>query len=211
MSINKTTNTPAAKPPVQAKSTPAPTKPAANNAPAIANDSFDFNKPPSAQKLADARAAVALLATVKPIPLADKQKDAWLADAQQIHDKAAAGAKVLEDAAFFTKSVPDAEADKAREALFKLEDQIQQCKDRKTTGAGFYPLNPFRPLNQFQKGITGQMDNPLGAIIGVVTLPVAITLDIVDMVTRPVQVVAYPFEWAAYGIKKAGSKLFGVS
>lgn len=212
MSINKTTNAPAAKPPVQAKATkPAANKPAANAASTLNNDSFDFNKPPSAQKLADARAAVKLLDGVKAIPLKDADKAAWLTSAQATRDKAAEGVKVLEDAAFFTKSVPDAEADAAREKLSKLDDQIQQCKDRKETGAGFYPLNPFRPLNQFQKGITGQMNNPLGAIIGVVTLPVAITLDVMDMVTRPVQVVAYPFEWAAYGIKKAGSKLFGVS
>jgi hypothetical protein len=154
---------------------------------------------------------VKLLDGVKAIPLKDADKAAWLTAAQATRDQAAEGVKVLEDAAFFTKSVPDAEADAAREKLSKLDDQIQQCKDRKANGAGFYPLNPLRPLNQFRKGIEGQMGNPLGAIIGVVTLPVAMTLDIVDIVTRPLQLVAYPFEWAAYGIKKAGSKLFGVS
>jgi hypothetical protein len=176
----------------------------------MANDDFSFNKPPSAAKLAEARKQVATLATLKPIPLSNKEKETWLKDAQALKAAAEPGVKVLEDAAFFTKSVPDAEADAARTALQKVEDQIELCQERAGTKPGFYPLNPFRPINQFQKGIEGQMGNPLGAIIGVVTLPVAITLDIIDLVTRPVQVVAYPFEWAWVGLKKAGQKLFNI-
>ncbi|MDB5097462.1 MAG: hypothetical protein JWM80_1883 [Cyanobacteria bacterium RYN_339] len=211
MSIQKTSNTPAAKPPVKATPAPAPAnKPAAANTPSLGNDDFAFNKVPSAAKLAEARKQVATLGSMRPIPLANKDKAAWLQEAQALRAGAEPGVKVLEDADFFTKSVPAAEADAARAALQKLDDQIELCQERGGTKPGFHPLNPFRPINQFQKGIEGQMGNPLGAILGIVTLPAAITLDIVDLVTRPVQVVAYPFEWAWVGVKKAGQKLFNV-
>lgn len=194
-------NRPTAKPAVPAS------KPAVNNVKPVAN--FDDNfmrKAPSAEQLATARAAIKALDGMPGIPLSNKAKEAWLTQARELLAKAEAGEKLLGDAEFWTHSVPKEESDAARERVGKFRDQIQKCEERggfKPTPA---PLSPFRPLFQAQKGMLNS-NNPLLAILGALTLPALIVVDMVDLVTRPIQLVLWPVAWAWHGVKAAGRGL----
>lgn len=190
--------------PVKRAAMPAAAKPQAQSQ--MQGDEFSFDKPPSATKLAAARAAVAGLNGMPSIPFSNKDKAAWLADAQKREAVAKDGVKVLEDASFFTHSVPEAESDAARAKLDKLDQQIESCKERAGLAPTPTPLNPFRPLNETTKAVTSHMNNPIGAVAGAVVLPATMVVDAVDAVSRPLQAVAYPFEWAAIGLRKLANK-----
>lgn len=195
------------------KPQPRAAKPAAPAAKPEASSNVGFmsdaimNKAPSKEALRQARADVAALASMPSIPLSNSAKKAWLADANARLTKAEKGAELLQDASFWHKSVPNAESDKARDTVLDFKDTIEDCEMRAGLKPYPRPLNPFRPLNQATDAVTGNMGNPVGAVVGVVALPVTIVVDAMDKVTRPVQAVAYPFHWAYLGLRSAGRKL----
>ena len=178
-------------------------KPAAPAAEAKAFDSDFFNRTPPTKAQLDAdRAAVAALDALPKVPLGREAKREWLAANKPKIEAAKKGLDALEDAAFWHKSVPQAELDVAREKLWKLEDKLQGIEEAAGTIAPTKPASPIRPLYQLTDGCKDMMGrNPLLAIVGIVAIIPAMVIDTVDMVTRPLQAIAYPVLWGQYKMR----------
>lgn len=181
--------------------------PKADSQAQLQGDSFDFNKKPDPKTLADARAAIAAAAAIPAIPFSNAAKGPWLDNARKVADQADKAAQTLQDAAFWTHSIPQDEADKAQDVATGLRDKIESCEERAGIKPTPTPANPFRPLGEMENQVASGMNNPVGAVVGVVVLPAAVAVDAVDAATRPVQAVAYPFEWMWRGVKAVGHKL----
>lgn len=199
--------------PVRQAAGPAPVaKPAAKpatKAPATKPEvgSFDsdfFNRTPPTKAQLDAhRAAVAAIDTLPKVPLGREAKKAWLEANKPKIEAARQGLDALEDAAFWHKAVPQAEIDAAREKLWQLDDKLQGIEEAAGTKPPTKPASPVRPLYQLTDGCKAMMArHPLLAIVGILAIIPAMVIDTVDMVTRPLQALAYPFLWGQYKLRE---------
>lgn len=207
--IQKTTARPAA---VAPKKAPAP-KPAPVKQSPVANDPFadEFFRrtAPSPAAIQEAKKAIADLGTMRSIPLSNKAKTAWLAEAKTKLEAANKGLDVLRDAEW-EKKLPAAEMDAARDAVYDFQDKIEDCEVRAGLKPWGPPLNPFRPLFQYTGSIgNGLPNNAFGGIIAAFGIMIAIPLDIVDAITRPIQAVVWPVAQIARGAHWVGRQ-FGI-
>ena len=192
--IRQTTGTTPARKPV--------TKPAAPAADTAVGgfDSDVFNrKAPTKAELDGHRAAIAALDALPKLPLGREAKREWLAAVAPKLEAAEQGLRGLEDAEFWHKAVGPAEADAARDKVWKLRDKVEGAKEAAGLVAPTKPASPFRPLFGLTDACKDMMGrNALLAIVGVVCIIPATIIDIADMVTRPLQAIAYPFFWGQY-------------
>lgn len=204
-SIRKTT---ASQPTPTAKAAPAPA-PAAEKKALTFGDSFSRGGP-SAAEIKQAKAAIAALATVPGVPLAQSKKAAWLEAAGAKLEAAREARGVLSDAEW-AKQLPESEVDAARDTVRAFEDKVRSVEIRAGVRPFPKPLNPFRPVGDVSRSImNGMGNNVLGAILAPILLPVAIVGDVVDVVTRPIQALVWPVAHAWHGLQWTGRKL-GIS
>ena len=188
--------------PVAKPAAPAPAPAAKKEAGSFDSDFFN-RTPPTKAQLDAHRAAVAVLDTLPKVPLGREAKKAWLAENLPKIEAAKKGLDGLEDAAFWHKAVPQAEIDAAREKMWKLEDKLQGVEEAAGTKPPTKPASPVRPLFQLTDGCKDMMGrNPLLAIVGILCIVPAAVVDTMDMVTRPIQAVAYPFLWGQYKLRE---------
>lgn len=182
----------------------APAAPAAKPAVGkMADDSFDFDKAPSAQKLAGWKAAVAALDTLPKKPSGRDEQRAWVAAVSPKLEAAEKALNELDSAAFFHKAVPEAEIDALRSKVSGLRSKVEDTKEASGLVAPTKPASPFRPLGQTKDWAVSLMQsNPFLAVIGVVALIPAIIIDGIDAVTRPLQAIAYPFFRGQYEVRQ---------
>ncbi len=196
--------------PIRQAAGPAPVakavaKPATSAAPAAKAEAGSFDSdfftrtPPTKAQLDAHRAAIAALDTLPKTPLGRDAKRAWIATATPKLEAAEKALNALEDAEFWHKSVPAPENDAARDKVSKLRDRVESAKEAAGVTAPTKPASPIRPLYQLTDGCKDMMGrNALLAIIGVIAIIPAMVIDTADMVTRPLQAVAYPFLWGQY-------------
>lgn len=146
---------------------------------------------PSAQQLIDGLAD-------HPNPPADKEgKAAWLAEAKQELAKAKAADELLSSAWFTFDAVPFEQRSEASRKIFDFESRIRSVE---------YELNPPAPRPRTSGTPSGSgsgsspifsntqgaanlanSNNPIGQVAGAVALPIALTVDVIDLITRPLR------------------------
>jgi hypothetical protein len=178
-------------------------------APSMDLDSADFGsfRKATPAQLDQARKAIAALAQTPSIPLKNAEKGAWLEAAKKRQAEAEKGLEVLRDAEFFNKQLSTEEVDALSEAVSKHADQIESCEQRAGLKPMPKPLNPFRPLGEYTRGLNSLPNNVFGALVKSIGIMATIPMDIVDGITRPVQAVLWPVAWAWRGVQKAGSAI----
>jgi hypothetical protein len=188
---------------------PAPkpaTKPADNFPMPSFNDEFFNRKAPSPEAIKKAKETIAALASVPGIPLSNKAKTPWLADAKAKKAEADKALDVLRDAEW-EKKLPAAEMDAARDAVYKFDEKIESCEVRGGLKPWGAPLNPFRPLFQMTNNLGNVPNNVFGGLIAAFGVMIAIPVDIVDAVTRPIQAVLWPVAQVARGLHWVGNQV----
>lgn len=202
-----------AAPKVAPKAAPKPAakvapKPADNFPMPSFNDEFFNRKAPSPEAIKKAKETIAALDSMRSIPLSNKAKTAWLAEAKAKHAAADKALDVLRDAEW-EKKLPAAEMDAARDAVYNFSDKIEDCEVRAGIKPWGPPLNPFRPLFQMTNGLGNVPNNALGGLIAAFGIMIAIPVDIVDAITRPIQAVVWPLAQVARGAHWVGRQ-FGI-
>lgn len=194
MPINKSSASSGTNPP--AKAAP-PAAPKAAD-PKLAADSF-LRNPPTAAQLAGMRAAVAALDALPPMPKGLEAKKAWAEQVRPTVDAAEKALDGMRSAAFFHKSLPDAECDAAGDKLYKLGDALRDAEEETGLREPTRPADPTRPLFGASKAVQGWMgNNGFTALLGLIAWPVAAVIDVADAASRPAQAAAHPGEVAKY-------------
>lgn len=197
--IGKTNGTQGPKPSAKPSAPAAPKE----TAPKLESDSF-LRNPPNAAQLAGMRAAIAALDGLPKEPVGLEAKKAWIEQVRPTYEAADKALSGLRSAAFFHKTLPDAEVDAASAKVYKLGDAIRDAEEATGLRAPDAPANPFRPLWGNSKAVSGWMgNNAFTAIIGLIALPVAAAIDAADAATRPLQAAAYPVEYGKYKVREA--------
>lgn len=183
-------------------------KPAAPAAPAARPEVGAFEsdvftrKAPTKAELDAHRATIAALDKLPEAPLGREAKRAWLATVTPRLAAAEKALNALEDAEFWHKSVPAAENDAAREQVRQLRDRIDSAKEAAGVTPPTKPASPVRPLFQLTDGCKDMMGrNAFLAIVGLIAIIPAMMIDALDLVTRPLQALAYPFLWGQYKLR----------
>lgn len=172
-------------------------------APAIAQDSFDFDKAAPAAKIAGWKAEVAALDALPKKPSGKDNVRAWVATVEPKLEAAKKALNELESQAFFHKNVAEADVDALRAKVGSLESKVADAKEASGLVAPTKPASPFRPLGQCKDWAVGMMQsNPFFAIIGAIAIVPAIVVDGIDAVTRPLQALAYPFFRGQYEVRQ---------
>jgi hypothetical protein len=171
-------------------------------APAGAKDSLALSSSP-AMSVEQAKKAIADLANTPSIPLSNAAKKTWLETEKKRQTEAEKANDVLSNAWMDGKISMD-DLDKLTQPLQDHADKIARCEERAGLTPLPKPLNPFRPLFGYTNGLGNLPNNALGGIVAAFGIMVAIPLDIVDAVTRPVQAVLWPVAWGWRGIQQAG-------
>lgn len=156
---------------------------------AVRTEFFQAILPPARQLIDD-------LATY-PEPPADKEgKIAWLAEAKHELAKAKAADVLMNSAWFDFKALDFDKRTDASSKLFSFEGRLRRVE---------YELNPPAPRPstsgaKASNGASGPLfgntqgaanlansSNPVGQVAGAVALPFAVTIDVIDMLTRPMR------------------------
>ncbi|MOA07206.1 hypothetical protein D3C78_1268920 [compost metagenome] len=200
MRVEKSAAAPAAKAPAQKAAAPAQEAKMSMDF-----DTLSFGRPaPTAAQIAAAKKTIAELASTPGIPLRNDAKQGWLETAKQKQAAAEAALDVLRDAEW-EKKLPQDDLMAARDAVHQHADQIVRCEERAGLKPMPKPRNPFRPLGENTAAIGNAPNNIFGALIASFGLMVAIPLDIVDGITRPIQAVMWPVAHAWRGAVKLGN------
>lgn len=175
----------------------------------LKRDSFFTDRAPSAQAIKQAREALKALDGMRGIPLAQKDKAAWLTEAKALKAAASDALNTLHDAEWAKAGgVTDAEIDAAHDKLSEFSDTIVRAEERAGIRPLPQPLNPFGPLDRAFDGVMGSAGSGvLGAILAPILVPVAVMAQVVDVITRPIQVVVWPVAQVWRGLQMLGHKL----
>lgn len=171
--------------PARAASAPSPTS--VERGPSMEGDVF--NSSPEQLKAAQAVIVEAGRLAEGKLPLSNEKKKAFVAEAKAV----LAQAEQAESRLFFARDGQDRHA--GFDAVSKLRDKVALAERRMGGDSPLgEPLNPFRPLFQVTKASEDLMSRGgLWAIIGIAPLIVAPVIDTMDLVSRPIQAVVWPF------------------
>jgi hypothetical protein len=130
-----------------------------------------------------------------PAPPKDKAgKTKWLAEAKTKVEQAKAAETVLKDAWFRFDAMDFGNFTESSHDRFTFENRVRQVEYELNPPPKAKPgakgkADPGRPLFELtqaaQKGLDSK--NPVGQTVGAVAMPIALTLDVIDMITRPFQ------------------------
>lgn len=180
-------------------------KPAAAEAEALASSlSTDvFHSNPEQLKAAEATLARVRVLAEGSLPLSNAKKKAFLQEARALM----AEAQQAESRLFFANS-PSLEA--SREAVSKLQSKIEWAEMRSGEKPMPAPVNPFRPLFPVSKASEDLLSKGgLWALVGIFPAIIAPVVDTIDLVTRPVQALAWPFH-ALFNLGHKGVQQLGI-
>ncbi len=123
---------------------------------------------------------------------------AWVSE-QAPRIEAAEGALARLTEAQFDHRIPGEDELMALTAtVHEARTRLQEGRERSGLQAPVPPLDPGRPAFELTQGTSQMMQHPLTALFGVLFFPVAISVDSIDAITRPVQAGRYPRELKAY-------------
>ncbi|MEB3186646.1 MAG: hypothetical protein VKP72_04315 [bacterium] len=175
--------------PLQPESPPVSTAPA--------RDTF-VSTPPTRETLERLKASIQALERLPSVPDGVLPKRAWLEE-QAPRLEAAEKALASLTAAMFDHGVPsEDELMRLTATVQESRGQFREIRERAGLQAPVPPLDPGRPAFQLTDGASQMARSPLTSLLGVLLLPVAITVDAVDAVTRPAQAARYPADMKAY-------------
>lgn len=133
-----------------------------------------------------------------PAPPADKAgKEAWLVEAKAHLVKLEEANRIMKDCWIQHQELPFDAMTAASRKVFAFDGQIRRV-DRELNPlppapprqpGTSSPGGPGRPLFELTQGAQKGLDskNPVGQTVGAIVMPIAITLDVIDMLTRPLQ------------------------
>lgn len=131
-----------------------------------------------------------------PAAPADKAgKKAWLEKAKGELARAKEAERIMKDCWFEHKVLSFEEMSKAGDKVWEFEGKIRRVDHelnpppKPKPGQRPAPGGPGRPLFELtqaaQKGLDSK--NPIGQTAGAIAMPIALTIDLIDMFTRPLQ------------------------
>lgn len=169
-------------------------------APSLGKDQL-LRSPLTAAQVDTLQQAVAALEGLPPVPAGVAAKREWLQTHGPTLESAKQAASALGTSAFFHKVPEQTVADAAGARVRKAEAKFQEVEEEAGLREPVAPASPFRPLFGYSQGVKGLMGSgPLGAVVGLLVLLPAVVLDIADMVTRPLQALAFPVFWGKHKV-----------
>lgn len=162
-----------------------------------------FRSNPEQLKAAQATLARVQVLAEGSLPLSNAKKKAFLQEARAL----LAEAEQAESRLFFANS-PSLES--SREAVSKLRTKVEWAEMRSGEKPMPAPMNPFRPLFPVSKASEEMLSQGgLWALVGIFPAIVAPVIDTIDLVTRPVQAVVWPFH-ALFNLGHKGVQQLGI-
>lgn len=147
--------------------------------------------------IAQANGMIDGLANYPAAPADKAGKQAWMAAAKVELAKAKEAEKIMKACWFDHQVLPFEALSAASKKVWDFEGQIRRVDFELNPPAPRQPrqpgqpgsANPGRPLfeltQQAQRGLDS--NNPIGQTAGAIVLPIALTIDLIDMLTRPLQ------------------------
>jgi hypothetical protein len=130
-----------------------------------------------------------------PAPPADKAgKKAWLAEGKKKLAEAQAANQLMKDAWFDFKALDFDKMSDAGSKLFSFEGRLRQVERELNPppapkpgqpGTGTTPGQLFGNTQGVSNALNNHPNNPIVQVGGAVALPIALTIDVLDAITRP--------------------------
>ncbi|HEY9720486.1 MAG TPA: hypothetical protein V6D47_00620 [Oscillatoriaceae cyanobacterium] len=132
-----------------------------------------------------------------PAPPADKAgQQKWLAQAKQKLAQAQAANQVLNDAWFRFHALSFDDQAKGSDQLFDFQSRIDDVdyalhppKPSKATSSGTDSWTPMQNTSAIANAMN-KHPNPVTETVGAVVLPIAMTVDVIDLLTKPFQLLS---------------------
>ena len=149
-------------------------------------------RPATTDPLRESILAVKDLENLPPVPAGVRPMRAWVSNQTARIDAADSALSRLSLAHFEDNAVSEDDLMLWTGQVQQARATLRETRERAGLQAPVPPLDPARPAFQLTDGASKLMQTPLTSLLGVLLLPVALSVDGIDALTRPAQAGRYP-------------------